>query len=71
MITEHIWFEVRIGSGCTSHTTLEEAQAELADMKIGYKNKHPFMTDENRGYHQRVSSKAEILKVIQTAEKVI
>ena len=76
MKTEHVWFEVRVGGGSNSHTTLEKARAYVADMKTGFKTRHAKgtpqeMTDENRSYHRRVSKKAEIYKVVQSAEKII
>jgi len=76
MKTEHVWFEVSVGGGSNSFATLEEARTHLADMKTGFKTKHAKgtpqeMTDENRNYWRRVSSKAEISKVVQTSEKVI
>lgn len=73
-MTEHIWFEVRLGGMSTSHATLEEAKSELKDMRTGYKTKHPetdhFFTEENRAYWKRVGKKAVIQKVTQTAEEI-
>ena len=71
MKTERVWFEVRVGDGSNPNTTLEEARAYVADMKTGFKLKHPEMTEENRSYHKRVSEKAEIYKIIQSAEKIV
>ena len=53
-----------------SFKTLEEVKAYLKDMKNGFKNTHPFMTDENRSYWRRVAPKHEILKIVQTEEQI-
>ena len=63
-MTNHTWYEVRLGSASTTHYTLTEAKNELYEMRKGYPE-HKCLSEENHSYWKRHGEKAEIYKIEQ------